>query len=79
MSVKLHLLRKQAIVEYGPQVKGRVVACSASKVGGELIEKKDTPNTGAATFSFGASFSGDVYFHFQGSAGGVDEGPVTIP
>ncbi len=80
MSVKLHLIRKQAIIEYDKTiVHGHLVSCQAAKPGGELLEKKDTVNSGAVTFSFGESFTGPVEVAVKGSAGGEDSGEVVIP
>jgi hypothetical protein len=83
MTVILHLIRKQVIVTYDKNlVHGHLVSCQAGHPGGAIIEKKDTPNTGSATFSFGHDFVGPVEFQFMGT--GANPGPgdsniVNIP
>ncbi len=80
MTVKLHLVRKQIIVEYDKSVvKGQTVSAQAGKPGGEVLEKKTSKNSGGVTFSFGAAFTGPVEIAVKGSASGTDSGEVVVP
>lgn len=79
MAVEKHLERKVIIVTYDTSlVKGHLVSCQFGRPGGEVIEKKNTPNRGSANFSVGTDFKGLVACRFVGSSGGEDSGEVVV-